>query len=50
MDEIWEGQMGLWMQQDIVEVIARMNEVWNPEQNVTTAPIKRLIGNEVVDG
>lgn len=50
VDEIWEGQMGLWMQQDIVEVIARMNEVWNPEQNVTTAPIKRLIGIEVVDG
>ena len=50
MDYIWVGQMGLWIQQDIVEAIARVNDVDNPNANVMTAPVKRLMHIIVADG
>lgn len=43
MSAVWEGQIGLWIQQDIVEAIARTNDVEDPESNVIYAPIKRLV-------
>ncbi len=39
---MWEGQLGLWLQQDIVEAIARTNQVSNPQMNVIFSPVKRL--------
>ncbi len=48
MSDIWEGQLGLWIQQDIVEVIARCNHVDDPQSNVINAPVKRLIGIRVL--
>jgi hypothetical protein len=39
---MWEGQLGLWLQQDIVEAIARTNQVSNPQMNVIFSPIKKL--------
>lgn len=45
--EVWEGQMSLWIQQDIVEAIGKTNNVSNNEANVTVAPIKRLFKIEV---
>ncbi len=50
MDELWDGQVGLWMQQDIVEAVARANRVDDPSSNVMTAPVKRLIRVEVLPG
>lgn len=43
LGEVWEGQLGLWIQQDIVEAIARTNQVDNPLANVMNTPVKRLI-------
>ena len=43
MAEIWEGQIGLWIQQDIVEAIARANDVDDPGMSVLHAPVKRLV-------
>ena len=42
MSEVWEGQVGLWIQQDIVEAIARANRVGDPQSNVMNAPVKQL--------
>jgi hypothetical protein len=39
---MWEGQLGLWLQQDIVEAIARTNQVSNPQMNVIFSPVKKL--------
>ncbi len=43
MRDLWEGQMGLWIQQDIVRAIGMTNGVGQPDTNVMNAPIKRLI-------
>lgn len=48
MSELWEGQMGLWIQQDIIEAIARTNRVDDPKSNVVNAPVKRLIAIRIV--
>jgi hypothetical protein len=48
--EVWESQMDLWVQQDIVEVIARTNRVDDPSFNVIVAPIKQLLDVTVVEG
>lgn len=40
--EMWEGQLGLWLQQDIVEAIARTNSVHNSEASVVFNPVKKL--------
>ena len=50
MTQIWEGQVGLWIQQDIMEAIFRANRVKEPRSNVTNTPVKRLIGLRVVPG
>jgi hypothetical protein len=49
-EAVWEGQMGLWIQQDIIQAIAIANRVDDPESNVTTAPVKRLIKVRIVPG
>jgi len=43
IEDLWEGQMSLWIQQDIVRAIALANRVDDPSANVLTSPIKRLI-------
>ncbi|MCC7203834.1 MAG: hypothetical protein IT441_02050 [Phycisphaeraceae bacterium] len=48
LSEIWRSQMSLWVQQDIVAAIGRVNRVDDPTQDVTTAPVKRLVSIEVV--
>lgn len=45
--QAWEGQMSLWLQQDIVHAIARTNQVSDPNASVLTAPVKQLISIEV---
>ena len=50
MEQLWEGQMGLWIQQDIAEAIARTNRVDEKKHSVLTAPIKRLLDINVVPG
>lgn len=50
MDALWESQLSLWIQQDIVEAIARTNRVDNPTYDVTMVPVKRLGRIDVVDG
>ncbi len=48
--QLWEGQLELWMQQDIVRAIAKVNQVDDPKVNVVTAPVKRLMGIQIVPG
>ncbi|MEQ9461404.1 MAG: hypothetical protein RIG82_10690 [Phycisphaeraceae bacterium] len=55
--ELWEAQMQLWIQQDIVAAIAWANRVWedgsdgsDSGQSVIIAPIKRLLGINVIPG
>ena len=50
VEEIWEGQMSLWIQQDIVQAIAKANRVEDAGSNILTAPVKRLIKVRVVPG
>lgn len=45
--EIWEGQMQIWIQQDICKAIALCNNVRNKEANVMNMPIKHLLKIEV---
>ncbi len=49
-EQIWEGQMAMWIQQDIVEAIGAINAVDKPNFNIVHAPIKRLLGVMVVPG
>lgn len=49
-ETLWEGQMGLWIQQDLARVIALTNRVGKPGSNVMNAPVKRLIQVQVVPG
>jgi len=50
MWQIWEGQRGLWVQQDIAEAIARANRTSDNKTNVMIAPVKRLISIDVAPG
>lgn len=50
MEDIWEGQMGLWIQQDLVTAIALTNKVGQPGANVINQPVKRLVSIRVVPG
>lgn len=50
MSEVWEGQLGLWIQQDIVKAIAMTNRVEDSHSNVMVAPVKRLIRIHLVPG
>ncbi len=48
--EVWEAQLGLWIQQDILEAIAQANHVGEDGASVINAPVKRLISLQVVPG
>lgn len=51
--DLWEGQMNLWIQQDILRGIQRANDAktdLNKKLNVTTNPVKRLISIRVAPG
>ena len=47
MSQLWEAQIALWIQQDIVEAIVITNRVADPEASVLTAPVKRLLKIQV---
>jgi len=47
---VWEGQMELWIQQDLARAIAMTNRVRDPASNVITAPVKEILGAKVIDG
>ncbi len=61
-DELWEGQLQLWILQDIVKAIALANDVANTRDHgtddkgqpipssVLNAPVKRLLELEVLPG
>lgn len=42
-EAIWEGQMQLWIQQDIVQAIRMVNQCDTPGLSLTRLPIKRLL-------
>lgn len=48
--ELWEGQMGYWVQQDIIKMIAVANGSSDVSANVVNSPVKRLIQVWVVPG
>ncbi len=48
IEDMWDGQMTLWIQQDIVRAIELANGVRQPNTSVLTAPIKRLISIRVM--
>lgn len=48
--QLWEAQIELWFQQDIAAAIASANQVDNPDANVLTSPVKRLMKIEVAPG
>lgn len=50
MAELWEAQVDLWIQQDIVEAIATANRSDDPVGSVLTAPVKRLLKIEIEPG
>ncbi len=50
VDQIWEAQMSLWIQSDILRAIANVNRVGEIGASVLDAPVKRLIRLKVVPG
>ena len=48
IENIWQGQMELWVQQDIVEAIGTANHIWDASVNVMQNPVKKLINMSVV--
>ena len=42
--------MSLWIQQDLVDAIARTNHVDDPDANIFTVPVKRLLRIWIVPG
>lgn len=48
--ELWEGQMQLWIQQDMARVIALTNSVAQQDMDVTRSPIKRLLSMSIKGG
>ncbi|MBI1372765.1 MAG: hypothetical protein GC159_08395 [Phycisphaera sp.] len=50
MGAIWEGQMQLWVQQDLVRAIRLCNDMDKPGASVLTAPIKNLVSITMNDG
>jgi hypothetical protein len=50
LSEIWQGQMELWVQQDIVEAIGTANNIWDASFNVTRNPVKKLLKITVIPG
>lgn len=50
ISQIWQGQMELWVQQDIVDAIGSANSVWDGKYNVMRNPVKKLIKMTVKPG
>lgn len=50
MFQVWEGQLQLWIQQDLVEVVRLANQVDNPDVSILTAPVKRIMSMSVKPG
>jgi hypothetical protein len=50
LHDIWESQLNLWIQQDIIEAIGRTNRVEDPNYFVSIAPVKRLMRIEIIPG
>ncbi|HAI10134.1 MAG TPA: hypothetical protein DCM28_00395 [Phycisphaerales bacterium] len=50
ISQIWQGQMELWIQQDIVEAIGKANNVWDANYNIMKNPVKKLISMSVKPG
>ncbi|MEX2671262.1 MAG: hypothetical protein WD294_04030 [Phycisphaeraceae bacterium] len=50
MFDIWEGQLQLWIQQDLVRAINRANGSDDPADSLLTMPVKRLLFMEVLPG
>lgn len=50
LSEIWQGQVQLWVQQDIVDAIGKANNIWDNTYNVTLNPVKKLLKITVVPG
>lgn len=50
ISQIWQGQMELWVQQDIVEAIGSANNVWDGSYNVMLNPVKKLLNLSVKQG
>lgn len=50
LSQIWVGQLGLWIQQDIARAIALTNHVEDSKASVVAAPVKRLISIRVLPG
>ena len=53
MEEIWHAQVGLWIQQDLVEAVARLNHEAaaaqsDREAHVQYSPVKRIIEVEIL--
>lgn len=48
--QIWEAQLELWIQQDIIEAIGLANNVSDPDASVLTGPVKRLESVRVLPG
>ncbi|QNN24206.1 hypothetical protein HED60_18665 [Planctomycetales bacterium ZRK34] len=43
MADIWEGQMQLWIQQDLVNAIRTANTMDDPSRSIVNVPIKRIM-------
>ncbi len=39
---LWEGQMQLWMQQQLIRPILQLNKMDDPEKSLLSAPVKRI--------
>ncbi len=50
IDRLWEAQMELWIQQDILKAIARANRTDEQGMSVKLAPVKVLLDIEVIPG
>lgn len=50
LTNIWEGQMQLWIQQDIVQALRIANEINNDQASVLTQPVKRVLKMYVLPG
>ena len=48
--QLWEAQLELWVQQDIIRALALCNKVGQPEANITNVPVKTLLDLEVLPG
>jgi len=50
LEDLWEGQLGLWIQRDIIEAIAVTNHVGDARYSVLNSPVKELMSIRVVPG